>query len=99
MLNFSNVYSTAIVSGITAFTFDAVAPFTTMGTAFMAEIMTIGAAGTMNPVLFHNTLDRYLNLAFKSILPITMPFFGAGLIPTGAFTGSITIAFQQVALA
>ena len=98
MLNFNNAYSTTIISGITGFTFDAVTPFTTMGMAFMAEIMTIGAAGTMTPVVFHNTLDKYLNMAFKSILPITMPFFGAGLVPTGAFTGSITIAFQQVAL-
>lgn len=98
MLNFNNAYSTAIVSGLTAFTFDAVAPFTTMGTAFMTEIMSIGATGAMTPVLFHNTLDRYLNLAFKSILPITMPYFGTGIVPTGAFTGTITIAFQQVAL-
>ena len=99
MLNFTNVYSTTIVGGLTAFTFDAVTPFTTMGNAFMTEIMAIGAAGNMNPTLFHNTLDRYLNLAFKSILPITMPFVGAGIIPTGAFTGTVTIAFQQVALA
>ena len=99
MLNFNNVYSTTIVGGLTGFTFDAVTPFTTMGTAFMTEIMAIGAAGNMTPVLFHNTLDRYLNLAFKSIIPVTMPFVGAGMIPTGAFTGTVTIAFQQVALA
>lgn len=99
MLNFNNVYSTTIVGGLTAFTFDAVTPFTTMGTAFMTEIMAIGATGTMNPTLFHNTFDRYLNLAFKSIIPVTVPFVGAGMIPTGAFTGTVTIAFQQVALA
>lgn len=98
MLNFTNVYSTTIVGGLTAFTFDAVTPFTTMGTAFMTEIMAIGATGTMNPTLFHNTFDRYLNLAFKSIIPVTVPFVGAGQIPTGAFTGTVTIAFQQVAL-
>ena len=98
MLNFNNAYSSAIVSGLTAFTFDAVTPFTTMGTAFMAEITAIGAAGGMNPTLFHQTFDRYLNLAFKSIIPVTMPFVGAGIVPTGAFTGTITIAFQQVAL-
>ena len=98
MLNFTNVYSTTIVGGLTAFTFDAVTPFTTMGTAFMTEIMAIGATGAMNPTLFHNTFDKYLNLAFKSINPVTVPFVGAGMIPTGAFTGTVTIAFQQVAL-
>ena len=98
MLNFTNVYSTTIVGGLTAFTFDAVTPFTTMGTAFMTEIMAIGATGAMNPTLFHNTFDKYLNLAFKSIIPVTVPFVGAGMIPTGAFTGTVTIAFQQVAL-
>ena len=98
MLNFTNVYSTTIVGGLTAFTFDAVTPFTIMGTAFMTEIMAIGATGGMNPTLFHNTFDKYLNLAFKSIIPVTVPFVGAGVIPTGAFTGTVTIAFQQVAL-
>lgn len=98
MLNFNNAYSTAIVTGTTMFAFDATTPFTTMGTAFMAEITSIGAAGGMNPTLFHQTFDRYLNLAFKSIIPVTMPFIGAGITPPGQFTGTITIAFQQVAL-
>lgn len=99
MMNFNTAYSSAIVSGLTAFTFDAVTPFTTMSTAFMTEIMSIGAAGAMTPPLFHNTMDKYLNLAFKSIIPVVMPYMGAGLVPTGPFTGTITIAFQQVVLA
>lgn len=99
MMNFNMATSSAIVTGTTGFTFDATTPFTSMSNAFMAEITAIGASGAMNPTLFHNTLDKYLNLAFKSIIPVTMPFIGVGIVPTGAFTGSITIAFQQVALA
>lgn len=98
MLNFTNAYSSAIVSGITAFTFDAVTPFTTMGSAFMTEITGIGTAGEMTPEIFHNSMSRYLDLAFKSIIPVTMPFVGMGLVPTGTFTGTIVIVFQQVAL-
>lgn len=98
MLNFTNAYSSAIVSGITAFTFDAVTPFTTMGAAFMTEITGIGTAGGMTPEIFHNSMSRYLDLAFKSIIPVTMPFVGMGLVPSGQFTGTIVIAFQQVAL-
>lgn len=98
MLNFTNAYSSAIVSGITAFTFDAVTPFTTMCTTFMTEITGIGTAGAMTPEIFHNSMSKYLDLAFKSIIPVTMPFVGMGLVPSGPFTGTIVIAFQQVAL-
>lgn len=54
--------------------------------------------GAMTPEIFHNTLSTYLDLAFKSILPVTVPFVGAGLIPSGAFTGTVTITFQTVQL-
>lgn len=98
MLNFTTAYSSTVVSGTTAFTFDAITPYTTIGTSFMTEITGLGATGSLTPEIFHNTLSRYLDLAFKSIIPVTMPFVGMGLVPTGQFTGSIVIAFQQVVL-
>lgn len=98
MLNFTNVYSNTIVNGISAFTFDALTPYNTMATAFMGEIKAIAASGNMNANTFHNTLSRYLDLAFKAIIPITVPFIGAGLTQSGPFTGTVTISFQQVAL-
>jgi len=98
MLNFKTVYSNAIVTGITEFAFDATTVYSSMANSFMTEIKAIGAAGSMNPQTFHNTLSRYLDLAFKSIPPVVMSFNGKGQVPTGAFVGTITIAFQQVAL-
>ena len=44
------------------------------------------------------TFDALTPLAFKAIIPITVPFIGAGLTPSGPFTGTVTISFQQVAL-
>lgn len=98
MLNFTNAYSTTIVTGITGFVFDATTVYSSMGTAFMTEVKTLGAAGSMNAQTFHNTFSRYLDLAFKSLPPVVMSFNGMGQVPPGAFVGTITIAFQQVAL-
>lgn len=96
--NFHTVISTTVVSGITSFTFDAITPYTTNGAAFMAEIQSIGSAGIMTPEIFHNTLSKYLDMAFKSIIPITIPYVGKGIVPVGAFAGTVTIAFQQVVI-
>lgn len=98
MLNFTNAYSTTIVTGITGFAFDATTVYSAMANTFMAEVKTLGAAGTMNAQTFHNTFSKYLDLAFKSLPPVVMSFNGMGQVPPGAFVGTITIAFQQVAL-
>lgn len=98
MLNFTNVYDNSIVGALSAFTFDAINPFNNIANMFMTQIKSIGATGTMTPEIFHNTLSTYLDMAFKSIIPSTTAFVGAGLIPSGAFTGSVTITFSTVPL-
>lgn len=96
--NFTNAYSTTMVTGITGFVFDATSVYSSMANTFMAEIKTLAASGTMNAKTFHNTLSRYLDLAFKSLPSVVMTFNGMGQMPTGPFVGTITIAFQQVIL-
>lgn len=98
MKNFTNAYSTSIVTGITGFVFDATSVYSSMANTFMAEIKSLAASGSMNAQTFHNTFSRYLDLAFKSLPPVVMTFNGMGQIPTGPFVGTITIAFQQVIL-
>lgn len=98
MLDFTNIFSVTIVEGTTALVFEAMSTYNNYARLFMNEIKAIGASGTMTPEIFHDKMSLYLDTAFKSIPPVTMPLVGVGLIPTGAFTGSVTITFQSVAL-
>jgi hypothetical protein len=98
MMDFNNVFSVTIVEATTVLAFEAMSTYNNYGRLFMNEIKAIGASGAMTPEIFHDKMSLYLDTAFKSIPPVTMPLFGVGLIPTGAFTGSVTITFQTVAL-
>lgn len=95
--NFGTIYSTTIVGGISQFSIKgADITYNTCGTAFMAEIWSLGQAGKMNPELFHNTLEKYLNMAFRTIPPIVVNFVGTGIVPPGVFKGTANITFSLV---
>jgi hypothetical protein len=98
MLDFTNVYSTTVVGAQTALLFEAMSTYKNFGDLFMTEIKAIGATGTMTPELFHDKMSLYLNNAFNSIPPVTMPLFGVGITPSGPFTGSVLVTFQSVIL-
>lgn len=96
-MNFSNISSTVIVTGISSFAIAGASEvYQNCGEMFMDEVLGLGEAGKMNPETFHNSFEFYLNYAFRSIPPITVPFVGAGVTPPGAFTGQAIISFSLV---
>ena len=96
MLDFTSVYDNTIVNAMSPLVFDAITSYEAMGNEFMMEMRTVGAAGEMTPEIFHKNLSLYLNLAFNSIVTVTIPMAGMGLVPTGPFTGTVAVVFSQV---
>lgn len=73
-------------------------PTTTFQPCAIELLETANAIGaSMTPEIFVNLESTMLSTAIATIPPITIPCAGAGLIPTGAFTGLITLNFSTVA--
>ena len=73
-------------------------PTATFQTCAIELLETANAIGAdMTPEIFVNLESTMLSKAIATIPTITIPCVGAGLIPTGTFTGVITLNFATVA--